>query len=313
MKVNLILSSIIMLVLPTACSEEVATPYIEKHVWSPYMRRSDDNFIIFDFKVLDDGQLYATGMIDTQFVFSKRIHNSWIVLAQVEENGIADFTIFNDTIYYSTNTAIKRARGTFVEVIVKSDGGSVAVFENKLFMSANNLKFRGSNYTLMSYDSAGTLTPIDNGVQGGALTKLGNKLFFSGVPAKVYENGSYTVSDYPGGGYLSIDNNGVIYNWISYDGNHASITRFVNGAYENVGNKITTRTIFDKLVVNGSLIVISGVDADTFASRSYFLSKKNVWTEIPTVDDFFDIITFEHNIFIATDKGEMLRLAATRE
>lgn len=80
------------------------------YTWTTSSISPSNEFTVFEFKKGDDGQLYFSGWTaDEKSILAKLVGNQWGILARVDEMVLGDFAVFQDTVYYSTSLAVKRA------------------------------------------------------------------------------------------------------------------------------------------------------------------------------------------------------------
>lgn len=195
----------------SGCDNDDLNPGPSEYSWTISQFSPINNFIIFHLKIGVDGQLYATGVKDDQFAFAKLLNNEWHMLAQVNEIGIGDFTYYYDTIYYTANNSLKRAKDLFVETIMSGPFGGVEVFGNKLIITGGEpIPINDGEYTILSYETGGEFIPIDSGIQSGAIKNLNGKLFIEGHPLKIYDGLTLIGMEFYGG-LLNIDASEAIY------------------------------------------------------------------------------------------------------
>lgn len=265
-----------------------------------------DNIIFYDLKLGPDGRLYGAGLGYIQQVFAMLTTSGWQILAEVEEPYIRDFTFYHDTIYYTADNQLKKAKGTFVESILTGPVAGVEVFQDKLIITgALPFEYKGKEYTVMSYEMGGKFTPIDSGIQSSRMININGKLFIEGHPLKIYDGATLMSHEYAGG-FLNIDTHETIYSWKQFDG-YFFIDKFADDKYVDVGTAIYSSAIVNRLEFNHSTIVVSGIN-DQSISESFYLNSKNHWVEIPTTHQIYDLINFNHKIVATTSEGDLLEL-----
>lgn len=298
--------TISLLVTMSACKDEESIQ-TEKYSWATSTISPNGTFTIYDFKIGHDGQLYSMGWNGSQRIFSKLIDNNWLAIAQVDETVIVDFTIFNDTIYYSNYHTLKKAKGTTVKTVLDAEFCGLEVYNNTLFFTGTPIQFDGGEYTIMTYDGDKTFTPIDQGIQSTIIKKIDSKLFIGGFPLKIYDGINLTATNYYNG-FRNIDNFGSIYSSRTGDNNEIFIRKYIDSNYKDVGNGVKTSAIFDFIEFNSQTTIFSGLDIDKNISETYFLNSKSIWTQIPTTVQINDLISFNDVIFAATNDGQVLEL-----
>ena len=279
----------------------------DSYSWHISSTSPKNSFTVYAFKIGPDGHLYATGWDGTQRIFARLTDDRWQILAQVDETGIVDFTIFNDTIYYSNYNVLKKAKVVFLKQFLSVDFCGLEVYNENLILTGTPIEYNGNKYTIMSYDLEGKLTPIDSGLQSGTIKKLNNKLFIAGHPLKIYDGQTLSTLDYYGG-FLNIDNSESIYTWVNIDSLTIRIRKFKDNNYQYVGNSIKSSCIINNLELNGNTKVVCGVDVDTLISETFLLDSGNNWASIETSFLVTDLINYNNKIFAATNDGQIFEL-----
>lgn len=298
--------TILSLTILSSCKDDESIQQSEKYSWVLSEISPNGTFTIYDFKIGNDDQLYSMGWNGSQRIFGKLIDNNWQIIATVEENVIVDFTVFNDTVYYGNYHTLKKAKGSLVKSILNSEFCGLEVYNNTLFFTGTPIQFNGNKYTIMSYNGK-TFDSIDQGIQSTNIKKIDNKLFIGGMPLKIFDGSKLIKTGYYGG-YMNIDNFGSIYSSRTGDNDEIYIRKYINNKYVDVGNGVKTSVIVERIEFNSQTTVFSGVDVDKMTSETFFLNSKNIWTQISTLVQINDLISFNDKIFAATSDGQVLEL-----
>jgi hypothetical protein len=314
MKNQFVTASCIILASMFGCNESNEPnlrPDISLYSWTVSEYSPENGFTIYNLKIGDDQDLYAMGYKEPGRIFAKLVNGEWQTIASVDESGILDFTFYNDTIYYTNGSSLKKAKGSFVAPMLSGRVGGLEVFENKLIITGGEpIPYAGNQYTIMSYEGGKKFTPIDSGFQSGFIKEVNNKLFIAGHELKIYDGKKLITSEF-GGGFLNVDSNEAIYSWWQTSTNF-KIVKFVNNQYQDVGDVINSTAIVNNLEFYQETIVVSAVAGSNDINQSFYLNGDNQWVEVPTAYYILDLINFNGKLFAATNDGVLLELMSMK-
>ena len=294
-------------------NEANVAPESSLYSWTVSEYSPENDFAVYNLKIGDDQDLYAMGYKEPGRIFAKLVNGRWQTIASVDESlsGILDFTFYNDTIYYTNGSSLKKAKGSFVTPILSGRVGGLEVFENKLIITGGEpIPYAGNQYTIMSYEGGQTFIPIDNGIQSGAIKKVNNKLFIAGHELKIYDGKKLITSEF-GGGFLNVDSQEAIY-FGGQRAAHIEILKFENNHYLDVGDVINSTAIVSALEFYEETVVMSAADGSNNLYQSFYLNGDNHWVEVPTSYYILDLINFNGKLFAATNDGVLLELMSTK-
>lgn len=283
--------------------------------WTTSSITPDTDLTVYKFKKSEDGTLYMLAWpSDNKSIFAKLVNNQWETLAEVDEEVIGAFAVFQDTVYFSTSLAVKRTRNKFVDTFLNTNTHTaIEVFQGKLFIGGSYLMYKGKDYSVLSYDDSKKVTPVlEDGptshmiVANQVLIMLGSE----GSPLLMYDRGYIEESTYKPykRHFLNIDSDGLIYSQEPSDANQVVITKFKTKKSETIGNALPKNSLENtKLQFYGSSIIINGQDFSDKTSNAFFLTTNNTWKPIDTDIVIYDLINYDGKIFAGSD-GQILEL-----
>lgn len=305
--------SFILCVLLACQDQDEITDDPVSYTWITSSLSPDEEITVYKFKRGEEGQLYFSGWTtDKKSIFAELVDGQWEVLARANEQEFGDFTVFQDTVYYSTSLSIIKTKGTYATTLLNTvTHCSLEVFEDKLIIGGMYLTFNGQEYSILSYDASNKFSPIYQGISNLKMKIANQKLFIAGpvgFPVLMYYDSFLEPTTYSKD-FLNIDDEESIYGLAENDSHHIDITKFQHQKLEKIGNTLVTNTMLNRLEFNGNSFVISGHDLSDGTSNSFFLTSTNTWKSIDTGFVIYDLIQFDNKILAGSD-GKIMELSS---
>ena len=301
--------TVVSLLMILSCShEDEIDP--EKYKWIESALTPADMNIILP-RVESDGELYALGWKKNDGkVVAKFKNGAWETMAVLDGGSwISNFTVLNDTVYYATETAIRRARNDFDEQLLETSYGYLETYQGKVFIVGRQIRYEGVEYSLIAYDGH-SFQPIDQEpnqeYEPYSKTSAG-KLFISGNPMKVYDGTNLSTINF-WGGFANIDDEGSIYNWVNPSDSVTVINKLVNGKLQSVGKEINTKAVITRMEFAHSTVFVKGKDPYLQETTTFYLDRDDEWHAIRTPYSILFLVNFEGDVYANTFDGRIIQL-----
>jgi hypothetical protein len=293
---------VVALVLLSCKHEDEIIP--EKYEWVVSSLTPTDVGIIY-LKAGPDGALYGFGIDGLILKIAKFEKGAWETMAELPASAW-DFTILNDTVYYSTSTGIRRARNDFDEQLLEGRLGNLETYNDKVFIAGTQFLYQGAFYSIIAYDGK-SFQPIDQVGQSSIMKRVGKKLFIAGNPTQVYDGTNLSATE-SSGRFLNIDDEEAIYSWVSPIESRVVINKMVNGKLENVGENIKENISVQSLEFYKNTIIVAGFTIPSYKGVTYYLDSDNEWRPIKTEFAINQLINVDGEVYGKTDTRRIVHL-----
>lgn len=285
--------------------EEVVT---EKYQWVLSSLTPTPDMYVNYLKIGPEGTLYGLGGAEGGQMVAKFENGEWKKMAELTGIGwLGDYTILNDTVYYTSEKGLRKTRNDFTESLLETPlFAPLETYDDKIFITAPKIPYEGDDYTIMAYDGK-NFQPIDQGSPMYMMKRVGKKLFISGNPMKVYDGTKLSSTEYSGG-FLNIDNEESIYNWVNPNDSRVVINKTVNGKLQDVGQNIRTSATIWCLEFYNNTIIVTGQRNTSLEGLTYYLNSHDEWFPIESTFTIYQLINFEGEVYGITDERQIVQL-----